>query len=277
MKVDLVLTCFDYLNYKKVKMITYEFIGYALVWRNQFFKEIRERRRWHENTWADLKRELRSRFVLASYARDLYNKLRHMYQGSESMEKYHKDIEVTLTKANMLESNEATMTRFLQGLNRDIQDKVDLYHYATMDDLVHQATRKRRPTSKKTYPSGTNNWRGKEEENERPIKDKSREKGSSIPQGRKDERMLPSLAPASKSNNIKCFKCLGKAHIASQCLNKRRMIMQEDGTIDSDSSITKSSSISNLDASSEYSPNDEGGLLMVRSLMSAQVGEDDES
>ncbi|RDX76451.1 hypothetical protein CR513_43562, partial [Mucuna pruriens] len=39
-----------------------------------------------------------------------------------------------LTRASMLESNGATMTRFLHGINRDIQDIVELYHYAIMDD-----------------------------------------------------------------------------------------------------------------------------------------------
>ncbi|RDX89037.1 hypothetical protein CR513_29291, partial [Mucuna pruriens] len=38
-------------------------------------------RRRHIDTWLDLRREIGSRFVLASYARDLYNKLHIMYQG----------------------------------------------------------------------------------------------------------------------------------------------------------------------------------------------------
>ncbi|RDX80360.1 hypothetical protein CR513_39099, partial [Mucuna pruriens] len=117
-------------------------------------------------------------------------------------------------------------------INRDIQDIVALHHYATVDDLVHQETRgkaqqKRHLTSRKTYPSGPNSWRGKEKEKERQKRDKSPKKG--------EERTLPSLSPTSKSSNIKCFKCLGKGHKASQYPNKRSMIMQEDRTIDNDS------------------------------------------
>ncbi|RDX87082.1 hypothetical protein CR513_31494, partial [Mucuna pruriens] len=37
--------------------------------------------------------------------------------------------------------------------------------------------------------------------------------------------MLPIPIIASKSSNLKCFKCLGKGHIAYQCPNKRSMIM----------------------------------------------------
>ncbi|RDX58180.1 hypothetical protein CR513_62521, partial [Mucuna pruriens] len=76
MKVDEVLDCFDYDDYEKVKMVTYEFICYALVWWNQFSKEIREDQRRHVDTLLDLMRKIRwSRFVPTSYAWNLYNKL----------------------------------------------------------------------------------------------------------------------------------------------------------------------------------------------------------
>ncbi|RDX75424.1 hypothetical protein CR513_44686, partial [Mucuna pruriens] len=75
MKVDEVLDCFDYDDYEKVKMVTYEFICYALVWWNQFCMKIREGRRKHVDTLLDLMRKIRSRFVPTSYAWNLYNKL----------------------------------------------------------------------------------------------------------------------------------------------------------------------------------------------------------
>ncbi|RDX77719.1 hypothetical protein CR513_42113, partial [Mucuna pruriens] len=97
-----VLACFDYLNSKKVKMVTYEFIG----------------KKRHANTWVDLKRELRLNFVPASHTKNLKNMLQRMYQGSKSVKDYHKDIEVARTTTNVLESNIATMAHFIHGLNR---------------------------------------------------------------------------------------------------------------------------------------------------------------
>ncbi|RDY06078.1 hypothetical protein CR513_09991, partial [Mucuna pruriens] len=112
--------------------------GYALVWWNQFCREIKEERMRYANTWADLKKEFKSHFVPALYARDLYNRLQRMYQGSKSIEDYHVDIQVTLTRASVLESNKATIACFLHKLNRDIQDTMELYDYAFLDALVHQ-------------------------------------------------------------------------------------------------------------------------------------------
>ncbi|RDY11051.1 hypothetical protein CR513_04335, partial [Mucuna pruriens] len=63
-----------------------------------------------------------------------------MYQGSKSIEEYYKDMEVALLRANVLESNEATMTQFLYSLNREIQDMLEFYHYASLDDLPQRRT-----------------------------------------------------------------------------------------------------------------------------------------
>ncbi|RDX81920.1 hypothetical protein CR513_37356, partial [Mucuna pruriens] len=108
-RLNQVLECFNYDDYVKVRMVTYEFSGYGLVWWNQYIREIRDGRRRHIDTWLDLKREMRTRSMPTSYARDLYNKLYRMYQGSKNVEEYFKEMEVSFMRANMLESNEATM------------------------------------------------------------------------------------------------------------------------------------------------------------------------
>ncbi|RDX81923.1 hypothetical protein CR513_37360, partial [Mucuna pruriens] len=48
---------------------------------------------------------------------------------------------------------------------------------------------------------------------ERPRKDKSPKKGNAPTHGQKEETTPLNLSSSSKSNNIKCFKCLGgKVH-----------------------------------------------------------------
>ncbi|RDX72826.1 hypothetical protein CR513_47643, partial [Mucuna pruriens] len=106
----------------QVRMVTYEFSEYALTWWDQYIREVRKGRRRHIDTWLDLRKEIKTRFVLVSYTRNLYNRLHRMYHGSKSIEEYYKDIEVTLMRANVLESNEGTITCFLHGMSREICD-----------------------------------------------------------------------------------------------------------------------------------------------------------
>ena len=39
---------------------------------------------------------------------------------------------------------------------------------------------------------------------------------------------------SSRSNEVKCFKCMRREHIASQCPNLRTMILREDGEFESE-------------------------------------------
>ena len=38
----------------------------------------------------------------------------------------------------------------------------------------------------------------------------------------------------SRNRDIKCFKCQGRGHIASQCPNKRVMVLRDDGEIETE-------------------------------------------
>ena len=65
--------------------------------------------------------------------------MQNLTQGSKSVEDYHKEMEMTMIRANIEEDREATMARFLARLNHDIRDIVELQHYVELEDLVHLA------------------------------------------------------------------------------------------------------------------------------------------
>jgi len=60
-------------------------------------------------------------------------------QGSKSVEEYQKELEVALIRANVNEDKEVTMSMFLNGLNRDITNVVELQSYVELEELVHLA------------------------------------------------------------------------------------------------------------------------------------------
>jgi len=118
------------------------------------------------NTWQEMKRVLRERFVSSDYGRDLHNKLQRLIQGNRSVDEYYKKMDISLIRTQIEESQEATMARFLHGLNREIQYIVKLHHYASLEDLIHQAIMMEQQLNRKqTYkksPYGSSTWKDKE-------------------------------------------------------------------------------------------------------------------
>jgi hypothetical protein len=100
------------------------------------------RRRNHERPiemWEEMKAIMRMRFVPSHHYRDLYQKLQSLTQCYRSMDDYYKEMEITMIRANIEEDREATMVRFLNGLNWDISNVVELQDYVELEDMVHMA------------------------------------------------------------------------------------------------------------------------------------------
>ena len=57
------------------------------------------------------------------------------------MEDYHKEKEITMIKANFIEDREATITRFLNVLNKEITNVMELQHYVELNDMVYMSTK----------------------------------------------------------------------------------------------------------------------------------------
>jgi hypothetical protein len=232
-KIDLVFDCHNYSEEKKVKLAVIEFTDYAIIWWDQL---VTNRRRNNERpvmTWGELKAIMRRRFVPNHFYRDLYQKLQNLTQGSRSVEDYHKEMEVAMIRANVEEDREATMARFLSGLNRDIANVIELQHYVEIEDMVHMAMKverqlKRKGTAKYTSVSNTT-WKSKWDRNDPAEAKRKTEPPKGKDEGTSNKPKVESQP--SRNRDIKCFKCLGSGHIASQCPNRRVMIMRDNGEV----------------------------------------------
>ena len=52
--------------------------------------------------------------------------MKYLYQGSKSVNNYFMEIEIAMIRTNVSEDRETTMARFLNGLNIDIANMIEL-------------------------------------------------------------------------------------------------------------------------------------------------------
>ena len=72
------------------------------------------------------------------------------------MDEYFKEMDIAMIRANMIEDREATMASFLNELNRDIVNVVELQHCLELEDMVHMATKMERQIKRSTTHFQTN-------------------------------------------------------------------------------------------------------------------------
>jgi hypothetical protein len=73
-------------------------------------------------------------------------------------------MEIAIIQINVEEDREATMARFLNGLNRDIANMAELQHYVELEDMVHLAIKVERHLERKgtwsfQNPGLSTSWR----------------------------------------------------------------------------------------------------------------------
>jgi len=118
------------------------------------------------------------------------------------------------------------MSRFLNGLNRDISDIVELHHYVQLEDLVHQAIneeqklKRKRQIRKSTTIFNSTIWKINVK-----VEGASSSKEATVENKGKIVSTNPSQV-VSTNKVVKCYKCQGLGHIVSQCPTRRTMLVE---------------------------------------------------
>ena len=229
-----------------VALASMEFDDYALLWWDKLQVARVENHQQPVNTWVEMKEEMYKRFVPSHYTRDLYKKLQELKQGLKSVDEYYKEMEISMMRANIAESEEQSMARFMNGLNYPIKKIVEFQPYASLVELVHQATKAERHVLEelkyiKTKAFFANRPSSSTQATaQAPLQANTRgpAKASTSAQNSQAFKKAPSSnnAPqvsSSATRLIKCYKCGGQGHKSYECTNKKIMIVNDAGEYES--------------------------------------------
>ena len=240
--------CYEWDERMKVKMASLAFSDYASLWWHKLQAERRRADEEKVRSWALMKRLMRRRFVPDYYKQEMLMELQSLRQGKRSIEEYVKEFETLVARCDIKESSDESIARFINGLKMDIASMVELQHYQTLEDVIKLASRVERHQRRRSQKSY---YHHKSDDGEEERKDKGKEVEEKAPEQK-------------KSRDIKCFKCLGHGHIASQCPNKRVMVMKggklesEEEKIENESSESADEHIETIEESLM-----EGDLFMI--------------
>ncbi|OMO97609.1 Zinc finger, CCHC-type [Corchorus capsularis] len=256
-KLDMYFDYYPHVEPKKVQIATLEFMENALNWWNQLVQSRRRNLERPIDTWLALKSFMRKRFVPSFYTNGLYQDLQSLRQGTRSVDEYYSEMMLLMSRAEVDESPQATIARFLAGLNREIHDIVEMQQHYDVEELLQHAMKAESQVkrNKKSFVSSSSSWKT-------PIKkdEKSSNKEKELAQkGSSPKTESKSSSSSSSKNHVKCFKCQGFGHYAKDCVNKKVMFINEHGEIDSeDEEFTLGSSGDGDDEGDAHSDSDDG-------------------
>ena len=97
-----------------------------------------------------------------------------------SVEEYRQKMELYMMRSSIMESEPTTIARFLSGLNLEIKDRVELFPFQDLNDLIQLCTKVEqqnlRKTSSRREGSYSNSYPKREYKREESVLEKNQEK-----------------------------------------------------------------------------------------------------
>ena len=283
MKFEQIFRMSDWSEEKKVKLASFQFSDFAIVWWEDLQLKRRLKGKGPPHTWEKLKRLMRKKYVPSYYYRELNRKLRMFGQGSMAVDEYVHELDLLKMRAGVQEGEEASMTRILDGLRSEIRDKVDMYNFVDKEELVHKAIKveKRLKEKRSKFSSwrdskSTSRWKDSMAKDDTKLPHKVKEESKLKTDGGKTHNS--EISSNDRTSSITCFRCLGKGHIASQCPNKKAMILKDNGDCESIHSSESDDDMPSLVTDSELEIDEaepvKGEMLVARRALNMQQKED---
>ncbi|KAL0411708.1 UNVERIFIED_CONTAM: Transposon Ty3-G Gag-Pol polyprotein [Sesamum latifolium] len=152
-----------------------------------------------------------------------------------------------------------------------------MHHYVELEEMVHQAIKVEQQIKRRGFVRRTSNSSTLGQWKNNPKKDttytsKFKEADPKLCDKIAAKKVQPE-PNLSRNRDIRCYKCQGRGHIASECPNRRTIIFNNHGELETEGESTDKEELSQEDSDGEYA--EEGEALVTKRALSAQMLEKD--
>ncbi|KAK1595679.1 hypothetical protein QYE76_007996, partial [Lolium multiflorum] len=158
---------------------------------------------------------------------------------TKTVEEFFKEMELTMMRANIQESENQTIARFFNGLNYPVKRIVEFQQYSNMVELVHQASKAERQVNEDIKYSKSKQYFASKLATPTPttsVKPSASSTTSKQPTIQSRMKQTVTSTASSKAStgpsNVTCFKCGTQGHKSFECKNTKVMITMENGDIE---------------------------------------------
>src|SRR5690606_24492790 len=190
-----------------------------------------------------------------SSRREIFRKLRLRIHGTTTVRDYYQELETLLIRADLSEGDDMVMSRFLGGLNRDIQDKVELQNPYDIQDMVHKAELVESQLKRRHVKSSFT-----------PSVAKPKEVKPATTTAKEVVKIEFKPKSSNSLSNTRCFICQGMGHYSRDCPNRKVFLLQEGGEI-----VPQEEDKSDSDQEEEEEAAAVGEMLVARRTLSVQT------
>ena len=135
---------FDYMEIpedKKVKLVAYRLMGGASAWWEQLQLTRMRHRKGMVQTWANMRRLLRARYLLPNYEQVLFQQYQDCIQGNRTVQTYVEEFHRLSSRNNLSETDGQQVSKFVGGLCLTIQDRVSMQTIYSLTEAINLATK----------------------------------------------------------------------------------------------------------------------------------------
>ncbi|KQJ88884.1 hypothetical protein BRADI_4g21912v3 [Brachypodium distachyon] len=125
------------------------------------------------------------------------------------------------------------MSRFFNGLNIEVQDRVEMVSYYDIQDLLHQAEHVKQQFKRRQDVSPANSWRcSQTEAADSSAKPTPSSRSNHVSYSEAPKSGVSKAASSTQStSNIECFTCAGRGYMRRDCPNTKLVMLTQDGYV----------------------------------------------